>query len=207
MNYIFDIVLNFHDNYYNFFEWNRTDTIKNIYKVSIYRVNDKDLINLKNNKVIVSNEFITKIKEDNPKHKKIICLVSNTKTSIGLLFDASGNLLKRSSLLFEEETEVNHLAKTIPLTKINYLQNTPLKQINTLRIEKEKKELLKNYIKDLKDEYTLKYLYYEYFNKECNNISTIKTKLLKELATEWSIKKNNLYQIINLLTKNKLPSK
>jgi len=207
MNYIFDIVLNFHDNYYNFFEWNRTDTIKNIYKVSIYRVNDKDLINLKNNKVIVSNEFITKIKEDNPKHKKIICLVSNTKTSIGLLFDASGNLLKRSSLLFEEETEVNHLAKTISLTKINYIQNTPLKQINTLRIEKEKKELLENYIKDLSDEYTLKYLYYEYFNKECNNISTIKTKLLKELATEWSIKKNNLYQIINLLTKNKLPSK
>ena len=207
MNYIFDIVLNFHDNYYNFFEWNRTDTIKNIYKVSIYRVTDKDLINLKNNKVIVSNEFIKKIKEDNPKHKKLICLVSNTKTSIGLLFDESGHLLKRSSLLFEEETEVNHLAKTIPLTKINYIQNTPLKQINTLRIEKEKKELLENYIKDLKDEYTLKYLYYEYFNKECNNISTIKTKLLKELATEWSIKKNNLYQIINLLTKNKLPSK
>ena len=38
MDYIFDIVLNFHDNYYNFFEWNRFDNIKNIYKVSTYHI-------------------------------------------------------------------------------------------------------------------------------------------------------------------------
>ena len=207
MNYIFDIVLNFHQNYYNFFEWNRTDKIKNIYKISLYRVTDKDLINLKYNNIKVKEPIINKIKEDNPKHKKIICLVSNTKTSVGLLFDESGNLLKRSSLLFEEETEVNHIAKTLPITKIEYLKNTLVSTKNTLRIEKEKKELLENYIKDLSDEYTLKYLYYEYFNKECNDISKIKNILLQELASEWTIKKNNLYQIINILTKNKLPSK
>ena len=207
MNYIFDIVLNFHQNYYNFFEWNRTDKIKNIYKISLYRVTDKDLINLKYNNIKVKEPIINKIKEDNPKHKKIICLVSNTKTSVGLLFDESGNLLKRSSLLFEEETEVNHIAKTLPITKIEYLKNTLVSTKNTLRIEKEKKELLENYIKDLSDEYTLKYLYYEYFNKECNDISKIKNILLQELSSEWTIKKNNLYQIINILTKNKLPSK
>ena len=207
MNYIFDIVLNFHNNYYNFFEWNRTDKIKNIYKISVYRVTDKDILNLKNNKIKVTNDFLTKVKEDNPKHKKIICLVSNTKTSIGLFFDESGNLLKRSGLLFEEETEVNHLAKTLPLTKVTYTQNAPLDQSNTLRIEKEKKELLTNYIKALSDEYTLKYLYYEYFNKECNDTTIIKNTLLKELDRDWTVKKNNLYQIINLLTKNKLPSK
>ena len=47
MNYIFDIVLNFQKEYYNFFEWNRTDRIKNIYKVSIYNVTEQDLIDLK----------------------------------------------------------------------------------------------------------------------------------------------------------------
>lgn len=207
MNYIFDIVLNFHKNYYNFFEWNRTDKIKNIYKISIYRISDNDLIDLKYNQIKVSDSFINKIKEDNPKNKKIICLVSNTKTTIGLLFDNSGNLLKRSSLLFEEETEANNISKTLPITKIEYQQNSKVNQTNIIRIEKEKKELLENFIKDLTDEYTLKYLYYEYFNEECDNLSTIKKILLKELDSEWSLKKNNLYQIINLLSKNKLPSK
>ena len=103
MNYIFDIVLNFHKNYYNFFEWNRTDKIKNIYKISVYRVGDDDLIDLKYNQIKVRDSFINKIKEDNPKYKKIICLVSNTKMTIGFLFYNFGNLIKRSSLLFEEE--------------------------------------------------------------------------------------------------------
>lgn len=207
MNYIFDIVLNFHKNYYNFFEWNRTDKIKNIYKISIYRVSDNDLIDLKYNQIKVSDSFINKIKEDNPKNKKIICLVSNTKTTIGLLFDNSGILLKRSSLLFEEEAEVNDIAKKLPITKIDYQENDKVNQTNIIRIEKEKKELLETFIKELTDEYTLKYLYYEYFNEECDNLSTIKKILLKELDSEWSLKKNNLYQIINLLSKNKLPSK
>ena len=207
MNYIFDIVLNFHENYYNFFEWNRTDKIKNIYKISIYRITDNDIINLKNNKIQVNNSFINKIKEDNPKYKKNVCLVSNTKITLGLLFDSSGNLLKRSSLLFEEETEVNHIAKNLPLTKIEYLKNIKKEPQNTLRIEQEKSEVLEIFIKELNDEYTLKYLYYEYFNRECNNMKTIKNALLKELTSDWTNKKNNLYQIMNLLIKNKLPSK
>ena len=207
MNYIFDIVLNFHKDYYNFFEWNRTDKIKNIYRISLYRVTDKDLLNLKYNNIKVTENLINRIKEDNPKHKKIICIISNTKTSIGLLFNEEGILLKRSSLLFEEETEVNNIAKTLPITKIEYLKNIYTNTSNILRIEKEKKDLLINYIKELNDEYTLKYLYYEYFNQECENLSQIKKNLQKELNSEWTNKKNNLYQIINLLTKNKLPSK
>ena len=75
------------------------------------------------------------------------------------------------------------------------------------KIEVEKKDILKKYINNLTDESTLKYLYYEYFNKECKEVSEIKIKLLKELEKEWNTKKNNLYKIISLLIKNKLPSK
>ena len=42
---------------------------------------DKDLIDLKYNKIKVDQKFIDKIKEDNQKYKKNICLVSNTKTT------------------------------------------------------------------------------------------------------------------------------
>ena len=100
MNYIYDIVLNFQDNYYQFFEWNRTDKIKNISKIIVYRVSDKDLKDLTYNQITIDIELLKKIKEENKKNQKIMCLVSNTKQSIGLLFSEEGILLKRSSLLF-----------------------------------------------------------------------------------------------------------
>ena len=184
MNYIYDIVLNFQKKYYNFFEWNRTDNIKNIYKISIYHISNNDLINLKYNKVTISENTINQIKNDNPKYKKIICLVSTGKSAIGLLFDSEGNLLKRSSLLFEEEKEVNIIAKKLPLTKIEYIKNTKIKPHSQLRIELEKKEQLKEFINNLEDESTLKYLYYEYFNIECNELEKIKISLLNELEKE-----------------------
>lgn len=203
MNYIYDIVLNFQNNYYDFFEWRKEDKIKNISKIPLYKVNNKDLLNLKYNEVTLDKEFIDKIKEDNKKSKKIICLVSNQLTSIGLLFDENGNLLKRSSLIFEEEEEVNDYAKKLPLTTLKYLKNNPKKVQNKLRIEIEKKDTLINYIINTNDILTLKYLYFEYFEEECSKINTIKNKLLSELNKEWTIKQNNLYNIVNLLNKIK----
>ena len=64
MNYIYDIVLNFQDNYYNFFEWNRDDKIKNILKIPLYRVTDEDIKILKNNKIKVDKKLIDKIVKD-----------------------------------------------------------------------------------------------------------------------------------------------
>lgn len=207
MNYIYDIVLNFQDNYYQFFEWKRNDKIKNIYKISIYRVTDQDLNILKNNKVKIENTFLNKIKEDNKKHKKIMCLVSNTKISIGLLIAPDGTILKRSSLLFEEEEEANEISKLLDITPIKYLENIKITPRNKLRIEIEKKDTLLYYINKINNEITLKYLYYEYFKEECNNIKEIKNTLKKELEKNWTKKQNNLYYLVTLLNKNNIPIK
>lgn len=201
MNYIYDIVLNFQENYYQFFEWNRTDKIKNISKISVYHITDEDLLILKDNQVIIDNDFLSKIKEDNPKHKKIICLVSNLKQTIGLQISEDGTILKRSSLLFEEEQEVNDFCKTLPLTKIHYIQNIAIPQKNILRLEREKKDTLIEYLNRTNDIVTLKYLYYEYFKKECQNSKKMKQILLQELEKEWNQNQNKLYQIIKLLNK------
>ncbi len=203
MNYIYDIVLNFQDNYYNFFEWNRSDKLKNIIKIPLYRVSDKDIIILKNNKVKVDKELIKKIKLDNKNYKKIICLVSNKKITIGLLFNEEGYLIKKSSLIFEEEEEANEISARLPITNIKYLENIKLNNQNKLRIEKEKKEKLIKYIEENNNLTTLKYLYYEYYKKETKNINKIKNSLLKELSKEWNNKQNNLYKLINILSKTK----
>lgn len=204
MNYIYDIVLNFQTKYYDFFEWRREDKIKNITKIPLYKVSNQDLLNLKYNKIKINENLLNIIKEDTKKNKKIICLVSNELTSIALLFDDNGNLIKRSSLIFEEEEEVNDHAKKLPLTEINYIENIEQKIENKLRIEIEKKDNLINYITENNDILKLKYLYYEYFEKECNNINIIKKSLLKEINKEWTAKQNNLYKLTNMFNKNTL---
>lgn len=203
MNYIYDIVLNFQDNYYNFFEWSKQDKIKNIPKIPVYRVTDKDIKILKNNKVKISTNLIDEIKNHNKRYKKNICLVSNAKIAIGLLFKDDGTLLKRSSLIFEEEEEVIEIVRGEAPIEIEYIENINVIPQNKLRIEKEKKEALISYIKTTTDISKLKYLYYEYYEQENTNPIQIKKALLKELTKEWNIKQNNLYNIVNLLNKVK----
>lgn len=204
MNYIYDILLNFQDNYYQFFEWNKTDKVKNISKIIVYHISDQDLIDLTYNQIIISDTFLNQIKEDNKKYKKIMCLVSNTNQTIGLLFSSDGKLLKRSSLLFEEETEVNYFAKELPLTTITYQKNIKVEPTLNLRIEIEKKDTLIQYLNQTNDLLTLKYLYYEYFKEECIDDNNLKPSLLKIIETDWNKEKNNLYHIINILTKKDL---
>ena len=207
MNYLYDIVLNFQNNYYQFFEWNRTDKIKNINKISVYHVSDQDILDLTNNKIIIDNTFLNKLKEDNKKNKKLMCLVSNQSQTIGLLFSNDGVLLKRSSLMFEEETEVNNYVKDLPLTKIDYIKNEKQESSNRLRIEKEKKDRLIEYIKNTSNELTLKYLYYEYFKEECTNLDKIKETLINVMESEWNNNKSTLYKTISILTKKDLLTK
>ena len=207
MTYIYDIALNFQDNYYQFFEWNKHDKIKNLSKLPIYHITDEDILNFKNNKVKVDISTIQKFKEENTKRGKIILLVSNSIITIGLLFDLEGNVLKKSSLIYEEEDEANDIAMHLPLTKITYQEIIPINEENKLRIEIEKKETLIHYIKENQDKILLKYLYYEYFHQENNNLEQIKEYLLNEIEKNWTKKQNDLYHLVALISKNKLSLK
>ena len=134
-------------------------------------------------------------------------LVSNSIITIGLLFDLEGNVLKKSSLIYEEEDEANDIAMHLPLTKITYQEIIPINEENKLRIEIEKKETLIHYIKENQDKILLKYLYYEYFHRENNNLEQIKEYLLNEIEKNWTKKQNDLYHLVSLISKNKLSLK
>ena len=76
-----------------------------------------------------------------------------------------------------------------------------------IRIEIEKKETLIHYIKENQDKILLKYLYYEYFHQENNNLEQIKKYLLNEIEKNWTKKQNDLYHLVALISKNKLSLK
>ena len=51
MNYIYDIILNFQKEYYDFYEWNNNDHIYHMRKIPIIKVNNKQLLDIKNNTI------------------------------------------------------------------------------------------------------------------------------------------------------------
>ena len=58
MTYIYDILLNFNEEYYDFFDWNKNDKILHIKKIPIYKISDKELIEILNNKIIFDKSFL-----------------------------------------------------------------------------------------------------------------------------------------------------
>ena len=207
MNYIYDIVLNFNKDFYNFFEWNKNDNIINVKKIPIFLIDNDTFTSMKYDNVIVSKEFIDLIKDKTYTYTRsklgISCLISNNKEVIAVLFNDNGNLIKRSSLMLDEEEEVLDEIENDSLYKINIIKRRKVNIENVNRNIKEKKDFLIKYINEEKNDINLKYLYYDYFEKDENNIKIIKNDLIKEIKNNWNKKLNNFYDTVKIFKKIK----
>lgn len=189
MKYIYDIILNFTDkfSFYEYYEWQKNDELINIRKAPIFKIESNTLEDFINNEVKVDENFLKVInnkyilyKKDIKKIKNVIVL-SNGEKSIGISFDNKGHVIYKSPMLIDEEDEANKIISKEKYTDINYQVKTRNNN-NYLRIDNiKRKNTLLEIQKDYKNkEYSkLKYLYYEIFNKECDNMKEIYKKLLK----------------------------
>ena len=174
MDYIYDIVLNFQNNYYEFYEWQPSDKVINIKKILVYKVNNQNYLNLKYNDVILDNNIL-------PKQTKMF-LITNGLEVMGILLDNSGKIIKRSSLLIDEADEVLEDKETLKALPLKYKKNISNPHIQQGRIIEEKIIYTKKYFSNIninKDEYLLKYIYYDIYNKEEENIKKVYKTLTK----------------------------
>lgn len=207
MNYIYDIILNFNEEFYDFYEWKNNDNVINVRKIPVLKVDENTYVSLRNNKVQVSMETIDSLKKNFSLYNEkiegnIICLITNGMSAFGVMFNNNGYLIKRSSMLFDEEEEVIDESENIKEVKIEFIKNEKQKSNNISRIVKEKQKFIKDYISSLDDELTLKYIYYDYFEKE-ENKNNIKEILLSEINSKWNTKLSKLYDLTKLLNKVK----
>lgn len=207
MNYIYDIILNFNEEFYDFYEWKSNDNVINVRKIPVLKVDENTYIALRNNKVQVSLETIEVLKKNFSLYNEkiegnIICLITNGMSAFGVMFNNNGYLIKRSSMLFDEEEEVIDESENIKEVKIEFIKNEKQEKNNVSRIVKEKRKFINDYISSLDDELTLKYIYYDYFEKE-ENKNNIKEILLKEITRKWNNKLSKLYDLTKLLSKVK----
>ena len=58
MNYIYDVILNFQKEYYDFYEWNKNDNIYHMRKIPIIKINNKQFFEIKNNTIRFDEETL-----------------------------------------------------------------------------------------------------------------------------------------------------
>lgn len=172
MDYIYDIVLNFQEEYYDFYEWKSTDKIINVNRLPIYKVSNESYLTIKNN-------YTTIDKSSLPKQNKMFLLTNDIEV-MALIVDNTGKVLKKSSLLFEESDDILEDKELIKSIDLKYTINKKNKLPSISRLSQEKTTYLSNYLKNIdpvKDEYLLKYIYYELHQHEEPDPKKIYTSL------------------------------
>lgn len=192
MNYIYDILLNFDTNLYDFYDWNTTDDITHIRKVPVFKINNKTYRDIKYNKIKVEQNFVTKIKKrcETFEDRQLIdevSLFSNGKEAIAIKFENGINKYK-SLLLLDEEEEIIEVCERMDYSLINYEvieKNREL--LFETKKEYEKKIYLNEEINKLvlqKEEDKLKYIFFECFNKKEEDLFKIVEELKKNINDE-----------------------
>lgn len=207
MRYIYDIVLNFEKCFFEFYEWEKNDNIINIKKIPVFFVNNETYKIIKYNNVTVNIEFVDKLRDKTFTYNKIkvgpSCLISNGMEVIGLLFNDKGDVIKKSSLLIDEEEEVLEEITDSDVYVIDIVKSRKIKKDNFNRRDSERRDFLINYINKENNVSNLKYLYYDYFELEEDDSNIIKDKLTNEIKNNWNKKFNSFYETVKIINKIK----
>ena len=203
MNYAYDILLNFQDVYYDFFEWNEEDEIVHIKKIPIFLISRSSYVDMKNYNVKVSKEFISSVynKCESFNHYRRgglfgAFIVSDEDEAMAIKFNKDGYLIARSSLIFDESDDISRAAGNLEETKISYevigngAENTFLTRFERASA-KENLEKLK-VLFDKKDFDKINYLYLECFNSLCDDKGKVYHRLCNEIKSH-----GNAFEKIN----------
>ena len=182
MNYIYDVVFNFTNNYYyDFFEWDKKDNLVNIKKTPLIRVDSKTFLDFIDYKIKVDKSFLSLIENKSMSFKKnenykYLVVLSNKEKCIALVFRENGLILYKSAMLLDEEEEANQLVSE-EIFKIKYKKLEQYNNYFTLRGDIEKKKYM---LKEVKKIYNnqefdrLRYIYYDIFDTFSDNITMYK---------------------------------
>ena len=173
MNYVYDVLLNFNKEMYEFYDWNLDDYISHIRKILVFRVDNKTMRDLVNNSIIVDSDFLIKISnrtemftKQNVKIINYAALFTNGSFVIGIKFDKNGEIIGRSKLLIDEELDI--LDSALDMNEYNLKYNLIVDNKNvSFKTRKEiliEKYILKKLNEVENNKEMLKYLYYECFN-------------------------------------------
>lgn len=209
MSYVYDLILNFNSEYYEFYEWKNIDTIYHIKRINLIMVDSKTYNDIYDNNVLFNKDFLLSIydKCEYYTNRKVdtipyAFLITDSYRVMGIVLSNSGKTIKYSSLLLDDEEGILDLCEKLGIVKLDY--KIIKKRNKNDFITRNEKSIIKFIKKDLLNDYSkkniskLKYLYYEYFNKQSDDINVIYEELSQELMKTINEKHYELYNLIKL---------
>lgn len=203
MKYAYDVVLNFNDEFYNFYEWDTSDTITYVKKIPIYKVTNDIINDFKTNNISLDVSFIQTIpislvyKEIFVEKVYGLMIIASTDTSIALNFDNNGKVLKISDVQLDDLEEIIDLTNKMKCTNIKYEALSEKKKRLVIRNEVNMVDFINTKIDSIKNKDEIKYIYYECFKRcDCSNVNDMK-ELIKKYYNKNPIELFKLLMLYN----------
>lgn len=179
MTYIYDILLNFNNELYEFYDWNKDDRIIHVKKIPIYKVSEKALKEIFSGIVTFDSYFLKFIENKTEvylkhevKNVKYSCLLCTEDKVIAVNLNECGKIIEKSDLLIDEHNEVLSVMENREIIDVNYIVEKRNDKLDfSTRLSKEKNDFITKVLNKFNDE-ELQYIYYEFFleNEESREI-------------------------------------
>lgn len=209
MIYIYDLLLNFQDKerLVEFFEWKQDDVLEHVKRIPLFFVPSIDMDNFCFADVKVDHDFLDTIKGKTLLYKKkkgILygCLFCDLNRVVALEFSKMGDIIARSCLLLDEESEVMDGARGLEETVVPYKVLEKSSGVSFLTRQEEFcqrylcKEIRSLYEKNDTDMFL--YLYEELFGVDNSSLSEKYEKLMDGIKNHYDSSYQNLFQIVRL---------
>lgn len=206
MNYVYDILSNFNQELYGFYDWDKNDNFTHLRKVPSFRVSKEVLVDLMFKKVKIKGNLLKLIKDKTQVFTKegvdvieYCFIVSDSVNSLGVILDEDGVVYKRSKFLVSEELEINKCLKTSKIYNVEYnLLSSKTHYSNMTRNEEKVTNLILNELELIMDSTDkIDYLYYEWFNT--NKGKNKYKKLVSSIKSSYTSKHEYILELLNLL--------
>lgn len=208
MNFYYDIVVNFQENNYMFYEWAESDVLEYIKRVPIFQVTTKVLRDLINNNIEVDKEFLDSIYNKTKLKKGFLEYVSlfvSKNGAIVLEFASDGKVIARSGLQVNDECNVMEVIYTLPIFRLEYKVLNRLELNKDLRLESTVKDFINLEINTLyknKEWEKIVFLYNEWFLKSNPNVGEMVQEMQNRLKGEITDREFRIYNLIKLSYNN-----
>ena len=210
MIYIYDIILNFNQEFYEFYEWEKKDNLFLVKKIPLYKVETKVLDDLLTKKIKFDDPIVLEINNkceviDHKKTKKIkyAALFTDSYRVVALNLNDKFEISKISDLLLDEAYNILNISKRCNLVFPAY--NIIGSNKNEYFLTRNELKIKKYLLTELKkinlehDKEKLRYLYFEYFNKTPSNDINIYDELLNSITLDMNKEQLRLYELLKLI--------
>lgn len=209
MIFVYDLLVNYNDEAYKFYEWDVNDEIEYLKRSVLIKVSDYLYKKVISKNIIVGETFLASIKEKSEivkekKHEKMsyMCIFTNGSDTTGVTFNNNGRIMEFTKFTLQDELELLDIALSLKIKKIDYKEITN-NEYSVSFITRDGKKVIKmilrelNMIKDEKDK--INYLYYEWFNKKCE-IDTPYNELVRDIKSFYGEGHTKFLKLLNIIS-------